>query len=82
MHRERVLDLVVGDREVAVPEEGQLLEQWAAGAHHPVQPPGLDVLDVLEVEQVALEAVEQAVELLADPLGMEQLLERRLEPKL
>src|SRR3954447_20899349 len=76
MHQQRIADLVIGDGEMAVPEQRQLFQERATGLHHAVQPPGLDVFDVLEVEQAALQASQQSVEVFFDALGMQQLLER------
>ncbi len=82
VHQQRVADLVVGHREMAVPEQGQLLEQRPVCLDHTVQPPGLDVLEVLQVEQAALEPDEQRVEVFVDALGMQELLEGGLPAEL
>src|SRR5579864_2100223 len=75
VHQVRIGHLVIGHREVSVPEEGQLFQQLTFGLDHAVQPPRLDILDVLEVKEVALKAGEKLVKVFVDELRVEELLE-------
>jgi hypothetical protein len=62
-HQRRVL---VGDREVVVPEQGHLLHQGPRGADHPVQPPqGVVAPLVVRVQRFALDARRRPVHGLA-----------------
>ena len=76
-HPLRVADLSNPRREVAVPEEGHLLHQGAPGVHHPVDPPGPHVVDGVEVEDAADQAVHLGQAVVT--LEFEQLVDRSLE---
>ena len=55
VHQPGVIDLVVGRREVSVPEERQLLLERGGRRGHPIQPPGLELELLLPIPDVRRE---------------------------